>query len=681
MTRGKGRTFYFLCSLAILMIAAGLRLWDLGGVPPGLCHDEVAHWLIDRDILAGRHAIYFTEAYGHEPLYHYLQAATVALFGDNWVGLRWPSAAAGLLGLAATTALTRRLFGRTVALLSAAYLAVGFWPLFYARVGLRAIGLPLTAALGVWFLFDAIRGAVGQRATNRGALNRIPAEVGLGLGLGLSSYVYMAARALPFILVAFLAYLALFHRRHVQWRPLLLGLLLAALVAAPLMAWLAAHPGAETRVAEVREPLDRLLAGDFGPVWANLKANLGMFTLRGDPWPRQNVPGRPIFPDPLNGLLFYLGVGLALFRWRDPRYGFLLIWLGGSLIPSLVTSVAPSSIRDILALVVVFAFPAIALKQIADWLLPTLRRSARGVILPQVPKPAGGFSERVSAGRLLLFALPVCLFGLTSLRDYFVRWPADDVVRFDYQTALTAAAHRVDALGLQTPVVVAGLSVDTMDRPGITLAARGPTSHVRLCDTREALVIPASGGRLLVPQVVPFDPILRQRLLDWGGEEVAAPSPEFTEYRLPPAAAVEQALRSAPATLPDGTPIPLPASFDGHLAFVGAVEVGGEPVVGGEITLLTAWRVETPPDAPLKVFLHLLDSSGQLRTQDDGLSSPPQGWAPGDLLLQLHVLDLSALEPGTYTPEVGLYWQPEGPRLAVASSDRLLLPPIVVEEP
>ena len=659
MTRGKGRTFYFLCSLAILMIAAGLRLWDLGGVPPGLCHDEVAHWLIDRDILAGRHAIYFTEAYGHEPLYHYLQAATVALFGDNWVGLRWPSAAAGLLGLAATTALTRRLFGRTVALLSAAYLAVGFWPLFYARVGLRAIGLPLTAALGVWFLFDAIRGAVGQRATNRGALNRIPAEVGLGLGLGLSFYVYMAARALPFILAAFLAYLALFHRRHVHWRPLLLGLLLAALVAAPLMAWLAAHPGAETRVAEVREPLDRLLAGDFGPVWANLKANLGMFTLRGDPWPRQNVPGRPIFPDPLNGLLFYLGVGLALFRWRDPRHAFLLIWLGGSLIPSLVTSVAPSSIRDILALVVVFAFPAIALQSIARWLPPAARR-------PMVP---------------VLFILPPLLLGLTTVRDYFARWPADDVVRFDYQTALTAAAHRVDALGLQTPVVIAGLSVDTMDRPGITLAARGPTSHVRLCDTREALVIPASGGRLLVPQVVPFDPILRQRLLDWGGEEVAAPSPEFTEYRLPPAAAVERAVGDTTVTLPDGTPGPLPASFGGHLAFVGAVQVGGEPVVGGEITLLTAWRVETPPDAPLKVFLHLLDSSGQLRTQDDGLSSPPQGWAPGDLLLQLHVLDLSALEPGTYTPEVGLYWQPEGPRLTVAGGDRLLLPPVVVEEP
>ena len=34
-------------------------------------HDEVAHWLINRDILAGEHAIYFSEAYGHEALYHY----------------------------------------------------------------------------------------------------------------------------------------------------------------------------------------------------------------------------------------------------------------------------------------------------------------------------------------------------------------------------------------------------------------------------------------------------------------------------------------------------------------------------------------------------------------------------------------------------------------------------------
>ncbi|MCK4832709.1 MAG: hypothetical protein KAS81_08065, partial [Anaerolineales bacterium] len=67
----------------ILLVAAVLRLADLVGVPPGLEHDEVANWLIDRDILSGRHALYYTEAYGHEAGYHYLQAAAVALLGDH----------------------------------------------------------------------------------------------------------------------------------------------------------------------------------------------------------------------------------------------------------------------------------------------------------------------------------------------------------------------------------------------------------------------------------------------------------------------------------------------------------------------------------------------------------------------------------------------------------------------
>ena len=47
---------------SILLLAAVLRCWALGEVPPGLAHDEVANWLIARDILAGRHAIYFTAA-------------------------------------------------------------------------------------------------------------------------------------------------------------------------------------------------------------------------------------------------------------------------------------------------------------------------------------------------------------------------------------------------------------------------------------------------------------------------------------------------------------------------------------------------------------------------------------------------------------------------------------------
>jgi 4-amino-4-deoxy-L-arabinose transferase-like glycosyltransferase len=143
MTRRREQTTITL----ILLLAAVLRLWTLANVPPGLAHDEVANWLIARDILAGRHAIYFTAAYGHEPLYQYAQAVTVALFGDHWLGLRYPSVAFGLLGLAIIYVLVRRLFGAPVALLTGGWLATSFWPIFYARVALRAITLPFTAAL------------------------------------------------------------------------------------------------------------------------------------------------------------------------------------------------------------------------------------------------------------------------------------------------------------------------------------------------------------------------------------------------------------------------------------------------------------------------------------------------------------------------------------------------------
>ncbi|HIQ01135.1 MAG TPA: hypothetical protein EYH30_03245 [Anaerolineales bacterium] len=652
---------------AILLLAGALRFWGLGEVPPGLAHDEVANWLIARQILSGHHAVYFTAAYGHEPLYQYLQAAMVALFGDHWLGLRYPSVALGLLGIAVTGVLARRLFGRTVALLASLYLAVGFWPLFYARVALRAIALPLTAALAAYALFRLLDLLQKQ---HRDGLRQ---SVGLwgsafGLFLGLSLYTYMAARVLPLIFAAYLAYLALFHRDRLRGRGrgLLWGLLVAAAIAAPLVVWLATHPGAEARVAEVREPLDRLLAGDPSPVWENLKANLGMFTFQGDPWPRQNLPGRPVFPDLLNGLLFYAGVGIALWRWRDPRHALLLIWLAGSLVPSILTSVAPSSIRDILAIVVLFIFPSLPLSLIADRL--------------------SLFSSRPRATCLLVIGLlATCLLthSLSTAHDYFLLWPRHEVVRFDYQTALTATARRVDELGIDVPIVVAGLSVHSMDGPGIELAARGRTAHVRLCDTREALVVPAGiGGRLLVPEVVPFDPDLQGRLLAWGGQKVGGMDAPFDEYLLPDASAVQGVLTETAAFLPDGTSVPLPALFGDALALVGIEWLEGDAVAGGSLSLLTIWRVESPPPDPLKVFVHLLDAEGRRRAQHDGLGSPPQGWALGDLILQKHTLDLpSDLEVGTCVVQVGLYWAPDGPRLPVAGADRLLLTSIEVEVP
>jgi hypothetical protein len=685
-----GRRVEWAAVTLILLLAAVLRFWGLGEVPPGLAHDEVANGLIARDILAGRHAIYFTAAYGHEPLYQYVQAASVALFGGHWLGLRWPSVAFGLLGIAGTYALARRLFGVRVALLTIAWLAVSFWPLFYARVGVRAISLPFTAALAAYFLLKAIAPPASPSTSLpvcQPAGTRVANWLLAGLFLGLSLYTYMAARVLPFILVTFLVYLFLIYSpTPIPWSRLLAFLFVAVAVSAPLVIWLTTHPGAEVRVAEVQEPLIRLLARDPSPVWQNVIANLKFFTFAGDPWPRQNLPGRPVFADPVSAALFFVGLLIALWRWRDLRYGFLLIWLGGALVPSIVTSVAPSSIRDILGLVVVFVFPALALVEAGRWV--KRKTNDAGCRMQDTGCKVGASRFLPPASRFLLPAsclllLAPCFF--LTVRDYFFVWPRHDVVRFDYQADLTAVARRLDELPAGMPVTVAGLSVHTMDGPSLDLSTQRGVQDVRLCDTRETLVIPA--GRdvwLFVPQVVPFDVDLQGRLLEWGAVVEAGPQFSFASYRLSDDAVLRRDLQrlKAVVAMPDGTPVALPVSFGGRLTFLGYEWLRQTFAPGDSATLLTYWRVETPSTVPLKVFVHLLGESDASVAQHDGLGSPPHGWAAGDLLVQKHVLSFPTdLSPGLYKLQLGVYNAPAGPRLPVADADRLFLPPVEVSLP
>jgi hypothetical protein len=592
-----------------------------------------------------------------------MQGATVGLFGENWLGLRWPSFAFGLLGIAATYILARHLFDPAVALFTIAWLSVSFWPLFYARVGLRAILLPVASALTIYFLFRAIRPDPDLGFDQ-------PHHLLAGLFLGLSLYTYMAARFLPFILAAFLVYLSWVTQSSLPWSKLLRLFLSAALIAAPLLIWLVTHRNAEHRVSEVREPLDRLLAGDPSLVWHNLVANLGFFAFAGDPWPHQGIPGRPIFADPASAALFCVGAFIAIWRWRHRRYGFLLIWLIGALAPSILTSHAPpravsdapSSIRDILGLTVVFVFPALALVEAGRWIKQRL--------------PKHGFLLRDSyLLAVAILVLSPCL--LLTVRDYFVRWARREDVRFFYQTGLTAVGRRLDELEPGAPVVVAGLSPDLMDRPTLEFSSEAGTGTVRLCDTRQTLIIPADREtEILVPEVVPFDDQkdIQRRLETWTEVETY---PSFTSYHLQDRTSLERRLQRLETniTLPDGTPITLPVSFSGRLAFLGYEWVEKPSTPEGAVSLLTYWRVQTPPANRIKIFVHLLDDTRNLIAQHDGLASPPQGWASGDLIVQKHTFCLpDRLPSGQYPLEVGVYYDSaSGERLNALTVDSLLL--------
>lgn len=632
--------------IAVLLLAAAFRLAALTETPPGLAHDEVAHWLIARDILAGRHAIFFSQAYGQEPLYNYVLAFSVWLFGDHALALRWVSMAFGMLGLSASWALMRRMFGFRVAGIALALAAVSLWPIFYARVTYRGISLVAVAALAAYWMWR------GVQRSKSGKIAWLPFLLA-GVLFGLTGYTYLAARILPAILLIFLIYAWIIDadwRR--PWLALLLMLALGLLINLPLYFYLRDNPDAQYRVGEVSAPLNALLSGDPLPALGNLWDCLRFFTIEGDPWPRQGIPGRPLFADPLSALLFYGGLLWSFWRIRETRMGFLLIWTIGGLGPSVATVIAPNSVRLILVMVTVFAYPALALDGL------------------------GALLDRMGVHRITRDYLPAGLIamlvgGLTGY-DYFLRWPADPVVRFDYQSGLTEAIQIRERQVQDIPVTIAGLSSDVMDYPTTILTGQRDTDPPRLSDIRQTMLIPVEpGALLLVPDVVPLDGSLGGWLLMEGMSRPARPeNSSVTRYLLPSAAQIEA---SAAGSI-DG----LPVSFENTLTLLGLVYLPANPEVGTTDVYLSIWRVETAPPQSIKAFLHYIDASGQIVAQFDGLQSSPETWRSGDILIQVHPLALPLLpEAGPYTLRIGLYRPGDGSRLlldAPASGDSLLLP-------
>jgi 4-amino-4-deoxy-L-arabinose transferase-like glycosyltransferase len=634
---------------AVLLVGAALRLVGLNNVtPPGLEHDEVAHWLINQDILAGNHAIYFTEAYGHEALYHYLQTAVGVLVGDHALGLRLPSAYLGILLIAVSYALGRRLFGWQVALLSAAFLAVLFWPVFYSRLALRAISLPVLSGLAALLWWLGWSAGFTSPAPTRTTGPRPPQSwlwFGLaGLAAGLSLHTYMAARAVPIFFVLFTGYLLLFHRATLRdrWQGVALFFVIMTAVALPLVVYLQTNPGAEFRIGEVDAPLRALLVGDVGPVLANSWRIALMFGVAGDPLWRQGIAGQPVF-GPLMALLFYGGVGLAVWRWRDARYVFLLLWLGTAVVPSVVTIDAPSTIRIVNLLPILLLFPALVIH--------------RGVELSTALDKLS--TTRWITGGLVVITLMWGWALWRSVDGLWRVWPAEGEVAFVWQRGLTEAAAFLDADPTTGPVAVGGWTPATMDEPTMELSLRREDLSLRFFDPTQSLILPVappgSPARIVRPAILPLAPPLEALVAEW-----AVPvAGDFALYHPPDGATLSPS-------------VPVDALFGDEVRLIGYDLLAPcVPEQTAACTLLAYWLVEAAPSGDRRFFLHALDSSGVLAAQDDKSGAPAAFWRPGDLIVQQ-----LAVPPSVGGWRLGVYDPATEGRLTTATgADAVVLTP------
>ena len=637
--------------LLIFILTAALRLIALPNVPPGLQHDEVFHGHDAVTVLLGYRPLYFTSNAGNEPLFIYLMSLTIGLFGNNEWGIRLAAVSCGLLTLLFTYLWIRRAYTDRIALIAAAFMAVSFWPLFLSRVGLRAASVPMLAALTAWLLFEAL-----QRRQRRWF-------VLAGIALGVSLYTYPAARTLPIVFLLFWLLTSILSRK--LNKSLLMTLLTALIVFAPLGVVIATQPQADVRLQQLGGPVQEALNGNFEPVLHYTLDTLGMFNIAGDPIARYNLPGRPVF-DLVTGLLFLGGLLIALRKWREPRNLFVLLWLPIGLLPSMLSDSAPSFLRASASLPVAFLFPALAL----EWLID--RASLR-----QHGKPIA----------LILIAGLIVFTGVLTIRDYFFVWPARSDVREVYRSDLAAAANWIEQQPGGQPIVIASTNPRDLDPFLFDFQLTGP-HEIKWIDRAFAVVFPAQPAKLISPAYAPIDPVLRERFLSTPSfvSTFEDGSNAFEVFDLAPRGAFTPTITTAVSD--QSGQLAAPIDVNHTLEFLG-YETSIEVKLGAVLPLTLHWRVQQDVQAqqlPLSLFVHLLNERGELAAGRDLLAFPTAGWRNGDVWLQQNDVPLPAdLKPGQYRLEIGVYSQADGSRWRVydaqgnEAGDRLLLSEIEVK--
>ena len=621
--------------LLILLAGAALRLVKLGTLPPGLYQDEAYNGMDALAILEGKPALYFPENNGREPLFLYMMAGTVGLFGRTPLGVRAAAAAFGLLTLPVAYGLGRTWHSKRTGLLTAAILSGMLWHVQLSRVGFRAVALPLFIALALAL------GAWGCARRNRRVM------IGAGVAYGLSFYTYLAAQVSLLALGGVLLYAIIWHRNRLKehGRLLLWAIGAVALTLIPLAILFVTQPNLLTdRAGQVAI----WQTGDgtaWGAVLNNALRTLGMFVWQGDTNWRHNLPPRPVF-DPAMAVVFVAGVAWGIVRWRKrPALALSLIWIGVMLLPTMLADDAPHFLRAVGVLPLAAFIPAVALDGGIKWL------EERG--------PATVWLGAV--GAVVLVALST---GLTA-QAYFGRYARAPELAYAFQDQAAVLAYAFNAA--EEPVRVTGRLWDTFRSIRFLSPAKRNIRYYTDGDVLEPLEPPFAlyawpyDGLVEALNIVPE----RVRVTVEAGPESRSDD-EMDTYPIWVAWQVD-VLGNAPAA---------PAArFEG--AGIDLVEVEATRS-GDQVAVMLAWRIRgTLPEPSPQMFLHVLGPDGMVLTQADappgGVFYPPVHWTTGSVVVQPVRLTVPAeanitVTTGLYPPDGGDRYPPVTDRRVVSNS-------------
>ena len=590
--------------LLAVIIAAGLRFWHLGAVPPGLYRDEAVNGLDALDVLAGgrdgQSPFYFTANNGREPAYVYLTALSVSLLGNTILAVRLAAAVIGTLTTWFTYKLAMTWFGRQVGLFSAALWAITVWPVHLSRIGLRPILLPLMLAMVLW---------LGTSAYRRSRLGQNVAWLWLlsGLFYGLSFYTYLAVRFTPVIFVLLIIYLFATGRLRGVWPGAAYFVAGTAVVLAPLLLLALDQPELLFgRLGQVSILSQAVNGGDLPrTLWRQIWQTLGLFFVTGDDIIRHNPPGRPLF-DLIMALPFMAGVIWCVKSWRRSPAMALLLWVGVMLAPTVLAEDAPHFLRAVGILPGVLFFAAIGLSLLWSW----SRLPAR-------------------LAHLLVIGLLIASLALT-INDYFRVYSRQPVTAFWFDAAASDLADDINDEPAGRPVYVDRRF--WRDWPSLRFLV-DPEQPLAFYDTGDL-----AADQVEQPAAIyawPYDQLDQSARAIAGPALVSAQTGSLVQGDLEPEA-YPLYVRYEATKAPDESIL---ANFDNAIQLRGA-EI--TPLDNGRLQVEIHWSLESEAvDRSLIAFVHLMEQ-GNLIGQSDGVPGdgnwPAQWWRRGLTIVDTHEL-------------------------------------------
>ncbi len=362
--RLKWATAAILVALAIVVMV--LRFHRLDQLPPGIKNDEgLDGWLALR-VLEGEHAVFFPVSKGRPASNIYGLAFSTALFGRTLFAMHLP-AALGSAGMVFVLFwLGRVLFRRDssgrpapwrglfIGAVCAGLMAVSLGQTVVGRTSYSTVPhMTMLICLSLALLWTG-----WPTSKNRPSRWRI-ALAGFCAGLLLYTYIPGRFAALLFLLFG-LSFLLPFVAGNGAGRRIDLlkrslpetGLFVAAaaVVAAPILVYFALNPSHFfMRSDELWILNPENTQGDpWGALLKNVWDYLLVLGFRGDPNWRYNFAGQPML-NPWEAFCFWLGLGLALMRWKQPVYRLLLLCLVVMLLPAILARelyfLVPNSLR------------------------------------------------------------------------------------------------------------------------------------------------------------------------------------------------------------------------------------------------------------------------------------------------------------------------------------------------